>query len=105
MTVMTSRPLPVQAVSTYPANEEQHFLLSDVAWPSYLAIGQALADRAGLRLTYDRGNLEFMTTSRLHERYKKWLNRFIEQRADKSLSDRSGKDLRRHPSVAIFDIF
>ena len=57
---------------------EQHFLLRDVSWQAYIAIGDALADRPGLRLTYDRGNLEFMSTSPKHEVYKKHLARFIE---------------------------
>jgi Uma2 family endonuclease len=82
MTVISSRSLPVQTVSPRPATEEQHFFLSDVDWQGYIAIGHALADRGGLRITYDRGNLEFMTTSRLHQRYKKWLNRFIETMAE-----------------------
>jgi Uma2 family endonuclease len=62
--------------------EEQHFFLSGVSWDSYLAIGNALPDRPGLRLTYDGGSLEFMTTSSRHEIYKKWLSRFIETIAE-----------------------
>jgi Uma2 family endonuclease len=42
---------------------EQRLLLHNVSWPQYQAIGQALQDRPALRLTYDRGNLEIMTTS------------------------------------------
>src|SRR5262249_3661266 len=38
----------------------------------------ALANRPGLRLTYDRGNLEFMSTSFKREVYKKHLGHFIE---------------------------
>jgi hypothetical protein len=65
-----------------PAGQEQHFVLPNVPWESYLAIGNAVPDRAGFRLTYDRGNLEFMTTSPRHEVYKHWLNRFIETIAE-----------------------
>lgn len=59
-------------------NGEQRLILFDVSWQSYLAIGNALADRPALRLTFDRGNLEFMTTSPKHEIYKKWFSRFID---------------------------
>jgi Uma2 family endonuclease len=61
-----------------PPSGEQHLLLDGVDWPSYLAIGRALVDQPGLRLTYQRGSLEFMTTSPQHEIYKKHLARFIE---------------------------
>src|SRR3712207_7554272 len=37
---------------------------------SYLSIGEALRDRSSLRLTYDRGTLEIVTTSPEHERLK-----------------------------------
>src|SRR5262249_46304873 len=60
----------------------QCLVLDGVAWQSYLAIGRALADRPGLRLTFDRGSLELMTTSPKHEIYKKHLARFIEIMAE-----------------------
>ena len=56
----------------------QRLLLHDVTWDNYLAIGNALGDRPALRLTYDRGSLEFMVTSSQHEIYKRWLSRLIE---------------------------
>src|SRR4051812_26651093 len=52
-------------------------VLPHVAWRDYLAIGEALRDRPALRLTYDRGTLEIMTTSSAHEWYKKRLGRFL----------------------------
>jgi Uma2 family endonuclease len=61
-----------------PAQGEQRFLLRDMTWHNYVALGDALLDRPGLRLTYDRGRLELMTTSPKHEIYKKWLSRFID---------------------------
>lgn len=57
---------------------EQHLLLHNVDWQAYVAIGEALRDRPALRMTYDRGNLEFMTTSREHELYKTRLARLME---------------------------
>jgi Uma2 family endonuclease len=60
----------------------QRLLLHDVDWQSYLVIGDRLRDRPALRMTYDRGSLEFMTTSPRHEIYKKWLGRIIETLAE-----------------------
>lgn len=59
----------------------QRLLLHDVRWDAYLAIGKALQDRP-VRMTFDRGRLEFMTTSPEHEIYKKWLTRCIEALAE-----------------------
>jgi Uma2 family endonuclease len=63
-------------------NGEQHFILYNVSWEEYVAIGRLFADRPALRISYDRGTLEFMTTSPRHERYKRWLGRFIETIAE-----------------------
>ncbi len=48
--------------SRRPATE-QRLLLHNITWDEYEALGRALQDRAGLRLTYDRGTLEIMSTS------------------------------------------
>lgn len=61
---------------------EQHFVLNAVSWEQYEAIGEIFRDRPGLRLTFDRGRLEFMTTSPEHERNKKWLARLVETMAE-----------------------
>jgi hypothetical protein len=82
MTVMTARPTPVPITPEAPFSDEQHLVLYNLSWESYLGIGLALSDRPALRLTYDRGTLEFMTTSRRHEFFKKWLNRFVETMAE-----------------------
>jgi Uma2 family endonuclease len=60
----------------------QRCLLFDVSWQDYLAIGNALRDRPSLRLTFDRGTLEIMTTSTEHEKYKARLARLIEVLAE-----------------------
>lgn len=52
--------------------------LPGVDWKGYLAIGRVLADRPGLRLTYDRGVLEIMTISSEHDRIKHLLRRLLE---------------------------
>jgi Uma2 family endonuclease len=83
MTAVVSHPSPAKRLPrAEPEEREQRFLLSDISWSSYAAIGNALLDRPSLRLTYDRGSLEFMTTSPRHEIYKKWLSRFIDVLAE-----------------------
>jgi Uma2 family endonuclease len=82
MNLRAAAPLRQPPVRPNSRPEEQHFFLSDVSWESYLAIGSALADRPGLRITYDRGKLEFMTTSPRREFYKKLLDRFIATMAE-----------------------
>ena len=60
----TSRPIaPRQAQE----DNAQRLVLDNVSWQEYLAVGQAFQNRPGLRITYDRGRLEFMTTSPRHE--------------------------------------
>jgi Uma2 family endonuclease len=61
---------------------EQRLLLTDLAWQEYQTIGAILADRPALRLTFDQGTLEFMTTSPQHEFFKKLLGRLIEAAAE-----------------------
>ncbi len=56
---------------------EQRFRLSGVPWSSYMAIGEALRDWP-IRITYDRGEIEFMTTARPHERGKSLWRRLID---------------------------
>jgi len=57
---------------------EPRVVLHAVSWRQYVALGNILQDHPGLRMTYDRGTLEFMTTSPEHERYKKRLGRLLE---------------------------
>ncbi len=62
-------------VETTPLRENR-FRLSDIDWSSYKAIANAIGERH-VRLTYDRGNLEFMTISYEHERWNELLGQFI----------------------------
>jgi len=57
-------------------------VLQNIDWRTYRTIGRALADRPALRLTYDRGVLEIMTTSPEHERFKHCLRRLVEAWTD-----------------------
>ena len=52
------------------------FVLSDVSWELYQMLGEELRDRP-IRITYDRGDLEMMTTSSTHEFFKTFLGRMI----------------------------
>ena len=80
MTTLAHSPVPSAPV--LPTSAEQHFVLHNVSWEEYVAIGHLFTDRPGLRITFDRGTLEFMTTSPRHERYKYWLGRFVDIMAD-----------------------
>jgi Uma2 family endonuclease len=60
----------------------QSVVLHNIDWRAYCRIGSALADRPALRLTYDRGVLEIMTTSPEHERLKHFLRRLLEAWVD-----------------------
>lgn len=77
-------PALVQARSKCPHCEghEQRLVLHDLTWQDYQTISRVLVDRPKLRLTYDRGTLEFMTTSNEHELYKAWLARLFDVLAD-----------------------
>jgi Uma2 family endonuclease len=55
----------------------QHFVLSAVSYEQFVAITDAWGERSGLRVSFDGSRLEIMTTSRLHERWKKTLGDLI----------------------------
>jgi Uma2 family endonuclease len=59
------------------AKTKRGVVLYNVDWRAYQAIGRALADRPALRLTYDRGALEIMTTSPRREHFKHFLGRLV----------------------------
>ena len=65
-TATLSPPMPPPPVQT--------FVIDGVSWESYQAVTNALLDR-NIRITYDRGRLEFMSKSYLHE----CLSRFFVQ--------------------------
>ena len=56
---------------------EQRFLLQAIDWGTYETFLRALGDRSGVRLTYDRGNLELMSPPPPHEIYKTLLGRLV----------------------------
>jgi Uma2 family endonuclease len=56
---------------------EERIVLSGVSWGTYERLVGEL-DSSGIRLAYDRGFLEIMCPSKLHERYSRALGRMIE---------------------------
>ena len=82
MNILVQPNKPSEASTGWRAVPEQRLLLHNVSWASYVAIGAALTDHPALRMTFDRGRLEFMTTSQRHEVYKKWLGRIVETLAE-----------------------
>ncbi len=81
MSVLTPPP-DILATPLFPFGDEQHLVLRAIDWEMYVAIGEVFRDRPALRITYDRGTLEFMTTSPAHEKYKQWFGRIIETLAE-----------------------
>jgi Uma2 family endonuclease len=65
-------------VTTIELAVEQRNFLRDVDWQTYVALSDT-TDRAGCRLTYDRGDLEIMTPSMPHERYGTMIGRMVER--------------------------
>jgi Uma2 family endonuclease len=55
----------------------ERVLLRGVRWATYEALLAEVENR-GIKLTYDRGDLEIMTPSRAHERYNSLIRRLIE---------------------------
>jgi Uma2 family endonuclease len=64
--------------ATLTQTPQAGFLLKNISWQTYESLVNELAEQPGIRLTYDRGNLEIMTPSAPHEGSKKILGRFVE---------------------------
>ena len=59
-----------------PTGQQPRILLHGVSWSTYAELRDDPENR-GLRMTYDRGELELMSPSRRHEHYKIILDRLI----------------------------
>jgi Uma2 family endonuclease len=57
---------------------DERVLISGVSWEQYVTLRTALDDRASVRMTYLRGELEIMVTSAKHERIKTMIGRLLE---------------------------
>jgi Uma2 family endonuclease len=60
---------------------EQRLVLTGITYKDYVLLSDVLGHRPGLHLTYLRGTLEIMTTSPLHEHFKKLIARLVELHA------------------------
>lgn len=63
-------------MATIPRVDEPRFVLSGVDWETYQSLRNA-PDNLRVRMTYDRGYLEFMSPSRRHERLAELWSRLI----------------------------
>lgn len=54
-----------------------HLLLRGIGWELYEQLRE-VGENWGVRMTYDRGNLEMMSPSVGHEDYSQWLGRMVE---------------------------
>jgi Uma2 family endonuclease len=59
-----------------PAAPPNRVLLHGIDWQTYCRVADAFPNRP-IRITYDRGDLEIMTVSALHERCKSLLNLIV----------------------------
>jgi len=64
--------------ATLIPSQSSGIVLKNISWKTYESLVNELAQQRGIRLTYDRGNLEIMTPSAPHEGSKKILGRFVE---------------------------
>ncbi|ETW93093.1 MAG: hypothetical protein ETSY1_40725 [Candidatus Entotheonella factor] len=64
-------------MSTVPFLAEQRVILDHIRWQTYLAILDDAENCRG-RITYDRGVLEIMAPSKLHEKVKSLIGRMVE---------------------------
>jgi Uma2 family endonuclease len=72
MSVRTAKHLvnvsQLEFISTMP--EGARLFLSNVSWNEYERLLSEISDSSPVRLTYDQGDLEFMTLSPQHESLK-----------------------------------
>jgi Uma2 family endonuclease len=68
----------------------QRILLGGIDWQTYKRLTRMFPEHSGVRMTYDRGMLEIMTKSHLHERANYLLSRLVEALADELAIDMVG---------------
>ncbi|HEY2380996.1 MAG TPA: Uma2 family endonuclease [Terriglobia bacterium] len=51
--------------------------LDNVSWDEYESVLEQFVDRSGLRITYDQGRLDFVTTSRAHGKREFFIARMV----------------------------
>lgn len=68
----------VSVTAPASAGAEQRLMLRGVSWATYKQLSTALEPHPSVLLTYDRGALEIMTVSLLHEKMKKIVGNLVE---------------------------
>ncbi len=69
----------------------QRFVVNDVTWDRYVQILDGLGEQRGIRTSYDGRTLELMTTSHLHEWFKKLLGDLVRMYTfERSVGTKSG---------------
>jgi len=58
--------------------EESTLILHGVSWPEYEELLEAVGEAKRLRISYDQGRLQIMTTSAEHENYALFFNRLVD---------------------------
>ena len=69
---------PAAAEQVEDVDGERRFTIRGVSWEQYEALCEIFSDKAGLHMTYLEGELELMSPSPLHERWKKNFARLFE---------------------------
>ena len=64
--------------ATLIPSQSSGILLTNISWKTYESLLNELTQQGGIRLTYDRGNLEIMTPSAPHEKSGELLGNFVE---------------------------
>jgi Uma2 family endonuclease len=64
--------------ATVIPSQSSGILLKNISWKTYESLLNELTQQRGIRLTYDRGNLEIMTPSAPHEKSGELLGNFVE---------------------------
>jgi Uma2 family endonuclease len=75
--MVAAMPLAV-AVPSVDAEQDQHVILHDMAWQDFEAMLALRGDRAGVRMYYLDGAIEFMSPAKTHEGRKTTLARLLE---------------------------
>jgi Uma2 family endonuclease len=75
-------PQATRAICPHCQGQEQRLVLHEIEWHDYVSMVNHLMGQRKLRITFDCGTLELMTTSNEHEFYKTVLGRFFETLAE-----------------------
>jgi Uma2 family endonuclease len=68
--------------ATLIPSQSSGIVLKNISWKTYESLVNELAQQRGIRLTYDRGNLEIMTPSAPHGKSGELLGNFVEVLTD-----------------------